>query len=131
MESFAEPTTPNAQGFVHSLDESFDRVNKVYFAGSMSKPRLVWNETLTVRKLGHYQQSLDTVMLSVTLDDAEASPHLVDFVMYHELLHKKHGTVIANGRGLAHSRQFRADEKLFSCYDEAVGALSDLARRYR
>ena len=130
MDSFAEPVTPHAQGHVHNLGESFERVNEAHFGGSMSKPRLVWNHTLTARKFGHYQQSRDTVMLSISLDDPRVPPSLVDFVMYHELLHKKHGAVIVNGRRLVHSPQFRAEERRFPDYSEVVGSLSDLVRRY-
>lgn len=131
MESFAEPEALDAQGRVHNLDQSFRRVNKAYFGVSLSRPRLVWNRTLTARKFGHYQQSLDTVMLSISLDDPGVSPDLIDFVMYHELLHKKHGAVMVDGRRLVHSRPFRAEERRFPDYDNAVKSLSDLARRYR
>ena len=69
-------------------------------------------------------------MLSISLDDPRVPSSLVDFVMYHELLHKKHGAVLVNGRRLVHSPQFRAEERRFPDYSEVVGSLSDLVRRY-
>jgi hypothetical protein len=129
MESFAAPPPLPVRGRAHDLDESFARVNAAYFGGLMPRPRLVWNRTLTARKFGHYQPSRDTVMISVTLDDPAVRRSLIDFVMYHELLHKKHGTLIANGRRLSHSPAFRADERQFAGYDEAERQLKELAMR--
>jgi hypothetical protein len=131
LESFAAPPAPPARGHAHDLDESFARVNAAYFGGLMPKPTLVWNRTLTARKFGHYQPGRDTLMISITLDAASVPSSLVDFVMYHELLHKKHGSMIVNGRRLAHSPAFRADERRFVGYDEAERRLHELALRQR
>jgi hypothetical protein len=131
MGSFAAATTLSGRGRSHDLDESFERVNAAYFAGRMPKPSLVWNRTLTARKFGHYQPSRDTLMVSTSLDDPRVPAYMVDFVMYHELLHKKHGVAIVNGRRLAHSPDFRADERRFAEYDEAKRHLNELALRQR
>ncbi len=84
-----------------------------------------------VQDIGHYQLGRDTIMISVTPDAASVPASLVDFVMYHELLHKKHGSMIVNGRRLAHSPAFRADERQFAEYDEAERLLHELALRQR
>lgn len=127
LESFASPPDPPTRGHAHDLDESFARVNAVYFNGLMPKPRLVWNRTLTARKFGHYQPGRDTIMISVTLDAPGVPDFVVDFVMYHELLHKKHGSVTVNGRRLSHSPAFRADERRFAEYEEAESLIHELA----
>jgi hypothetical protein len=131
LESFAAVITASTRGHVHDLDESFARVNAAYFGGQFSKPALVWNRTLTTSKFGHYQQSRDTVMLSVSLDDVKIPAYVVDFVMYHELLHKKHGAMIVNGRRLSHSPAFREDERRFAEYASAENMLKQLAIRQR
>jgi hypothetical protein len=131
LESMIEPDTPLTQGRVHSLDASFDRVNATYFGGALPKPVLVWNQRLTARIFGHYQPTRDRVMLSVSLDDATVPASVVDFVMYHELLHKKHGVPMVNGRRIAHSPAFRAEERRFKDYAEAQRQLENLARRQR
>jgi hypothetical protein len=129
LESFAAPPAPPTRGHAHDLDESFARVNATYFNGLMPKPKLVWNRTLTARKFGHYQPGRDTIMISVTLDAPGVPDYVVDFVMYHELLHKKHGSMIVNGRRLAHSPAFRAEERRFAEYDEAERLIHELALR--
>jgi hypothetical protein len=131
LESFTATTTASRRGRAHDLDESFARVNAAYFDGQMPKPTLVWNRTLTARKFGHYQASRDTVMLSVSLDDARVPAFVVDFVLYHELLHKKHGAMIVNGRRLVHSPAFRAEERRFAEYHRAEQQIHELALRQR
>jgi hypothetical protein len=131
IESFASPPALPAKGRAHDLDESFERVNKKYFDGRLAKPNLVWNRTLTMRKFGHYQPGRDMLMLSISLDDSRVPAFVIDFVMYHELLHKKHGAASVNGRRQAHSPIFRADERLFTQFDEATRHLYQLALKQR
>jgi len=131
LESFAAPPPPLSRGRAHDLNEIFARVNAAYFGGLMPRPTLAWNRTLTARKFGHYQPGRDTVMISVTLDAPDVPDYVVDFVMYHELLHKKHGSMNVNGRRLAHSPAFRAEERRFAEYHEAERMIHELALRQR
>jgi hypothetical protein len=130
LESFASPAPPPSRGRAHDLNEIFDRVNAAYFGGLMPKPTLTWNRTLTARKFGHYQPGRDTIMISITLDDPEVPAFALDFVMYHEMLHKKHGSMTVNGRRLSHSQAFRAEERLFAQYYEAERLIRELALRH-
>jgi len=68
-------------------------------------------------------------MMSVTLDDRAVPARVLDFVMYHELLHKKHGSLIVNGRRLAHSLAFREEERLYAGYHDAERQIKVLALR--
>ncbi|HOX04732.1 MAG TPA: hypothetical protein P5555_19970 [Candidatus Paceibacterota bacterium] len=129
IESFAELPGASTQGCAHNLEASFARVNAGYFGGSMPRPRLVWNRTLTGRKFGHYQRSTDTVMLSVSLDAPAVPAWVVDYVLYHELLHKKHGFSVLNGRRFSHTQAFRSEERLFAEHEAAEHFLHRLARR--
>ena len=97
MESLAE-AAHTARGHAHDLEESFARVNAAYFSNALTKPGLRWSSVLTSRKFGHYQMSRDAIMLSATLDNAKVPTWVVDFVMYHELLHKTLGVVWNGGR---------------------------------
>lgn len=129
LESFAAAPPPPSRGRAHDLNEIFARVNADYFGGLMPKPTLTWNRTLTARKFGHYQPGRDTVMISITLDDHEVPAFALDFVMYHELLHKKHGSMTVNGRRLSHSQAFRAEERRFAQYHDAERLIRELALR--
>ncbi|NOX58670.1 MAG: hypothetical protein GXP29_07405 [Planctomycetes bacterium] len=117
-------------GVHHDLAASFGRVVRKYFSDAMSQPRLIWNRTVTRRKFGHYDPLTDTIMISCTLDDAGVGEFVVDFVMYHELLHKELGTDWKNGRQSVHTPEFRSREKLFELYSEAEATLSAIARQH-
>jgi hypothetical protein len=123
----AEPEQP--QGAAHDLLASFDRVNRAYFGGTMARPRLVWGNVITGRKFGHYDFIQDTVMISRTLDRPEIPEFVIDHVMHHELLHKKHGFRWSGRRRCAHTPEFRSEERQFPQYSEADALLRNLAQK--
>ncbi len=131
IESFASPPPLPAKGRAYDLDQSFNRVNRHYFGGLISRPKLAWSRTLTMRRFGYYQPSRDTLMVSLSLDDPAVPAYVIDFVMYHELLHKKLGAAVNNGRRQAHSPDFRAEERKFAEYDEAIREIQNLALKHR
>jgi hypothetical protein len=97
------------------LRESFERVNDKYFFGVIEIANLVWG-TASRRRLGHYQYGNDTITVSSFFK--ESPIHLLDYIMYHEMLHKKHKfKTTKGGKSLHHSAVFRRDEKLFEGYD--------------
>jgi hypothetical protein len=116
------------RGAFHDLVESFDRVNARYFEGKMPRPNLTWSRSFTGRKFGHYDTVKDWVMVSSTLDRPSVPAFVVDFLMFHELLHKKHGIRWVNQRGHAHTRDFYEEERRFERYQEAEDWLTKLAR---
>lgn len=115
-------------GAFHDLAASFQRVNATYFAAAMPRPRLSWSRSFTGRKFGHYDHVKDWVMVSSSLDRAEVPAFVVDYLMFHELLHKKHGIRWVNGRGYAHTRAFYDEERRFPQYDAADRWLKKLAK---
>ena len=131
LESFTGQSINTPQGQHHHLEESFYRVNAAYFHGSISKPNLVWSRVQTLQTFGHYQPARNLVTLSLSLDQPTVPPSLLDYLMYHELLHKKHGTTVVNGRRVVHTPAFRNDERKFSNYETAKGQLKELALSLR
>jgi hypothetical protein len=123
------PTQKSSQqtrGRFFDLQRVFERVNATYFEGRMAKPQLTWNETITKRKLGHYEPDTDTVMVSITLDTSKTPQYVMDFIMYHELLHKQHGIKNVRGRRYAHTASFRKAESEFKQYQQAQDYLRKL-----
>ncbi len=142
LDLIAEVISENPQGKFYNLDNLFDKLNHEYFAGTLVKPRLAWSKINTYRKFGHYEPARDRVVMSLTLDDANIPDRVVmsltlddanipefvtKFVLFHELLHKYHGTKWVNGRRMVHTPEFRADESQFKLYAEAQGWLQKLA----
>ncbi len=104
------------------LAESFERMNEEFFLGLMDMPNLVIGQGTT--KLGTYDYGMDTISISeLVLQDRE----LVDYVMYHEMLHKKHKFV----KGRHHTKAFRNDERKFGDIPELDRRLAKLIRKKR
>jgi len=91
------------------LEQSFDRINTKYFAGMMDRPSLRWGSQ-SFSKLGSYEYGSNTITISQVLTDEAL---LLDYVMYHEMLHKKHKFHTKSGRSYHHTRLFREKERAF------------------
>ncbi len=111
-------------GLCHNLQKSFDRVNEQYFANKIEKPVIAWSRTFTYRKMGHYDHVHDRLVVSSSLDEKIVPEFVIDFVMYHEVLHKHLGVRWLNGRKISHSPQFYQHEKAFRQYAQAKEFLS-------
>lgn len=119
------------KGSVYDLAEMFDRLNEKYFNGSLRRPSLTWSPRRTYRMLGHHDSTHDTIVISRSLDSAETPRFVVEYVMFHEMLHVHHPTVHHNGRRYNHTAQFRRDERKFSHYDAAENWIERNVRRLK
>jgi hypothetical protein len=115
------------RGLHHDLAESFDRVNAAYFGARPCRPRLVWSHSFATRKYGHYDHAHDTVVINAALDRANIPEYVVDFVVYHELLHRELGITWKRNRIAAHTPELAAKERQFQQYDQAKAVLRKLA----
>ncbi|MCC5645519.1 M48 family peptidase [Nostoc sp. CHAB 5824] len=127
LDLIAEVIAENPQGKFYNLNELFDKLNREYFAATLAKPRLAWSQINTYRKFGHYEPARDRVVISLTLDNGSVPEFVSEFVLYHELLHKYHGTNWVQGRRMVHTREFRVSESQFKLYNEASRWLEKLA----
>ncbi len=118
------------------LKERFDLLNQRFFDGYMLTPNLVWGGE-TLRKLGHYEYATDTISVSTIFRDADGAVRgvaleLLDYVLYHEMLHKKHKfSERAGGFTRSHTRAFRDEERKYRMADgtDPEKALSAYLRR--
>ena len=108
-----------SKGSVYDLDEMFDAVNRQYFSGSIPKPALTWSATKTFRILGHHDAAHDHVTISKSLDSANVPRYVVEYVLYHEMLHIHHPTKHLNGRRYNHTAAFKRDERKFTYFEQA------------
>ena len=110
------------------LEESFNRVNEIYFNGMLDKPNLRWGNNST-SKLGSYEYGSDAITISTIFKDERRE--LLDYIMYHEMLHKKFKFQNKNGRNLHHSSEFKKMEEKFENKDMIEMEISKLARKHR
>ena len=93
------------------LEESFNRVNKKYFLELVEIPNLVWSKE-SKNVMGSYNFRNDTLSISKTLFDAPE--YLIDYVMFHELLHKQRKFERKGLKTSYHDSKFKNAEKIFS-----------------
>lgn len=129
LEYLSIPPGSFSAGKNYDLTESYLRVNQKYFSGKLEKPHLVWNNRLTRRKFGHYQEDINTVMVSISLDHPRVPEYVIDYVMYHELLHFQLGANLINDRRYTHTPEFKRKEQEFPRIKEAQKFLNKLSRR--
>lgn len=99
------------------LNSRFDRLNRRYFRGTLAKPGLHWVERKSRRILGQYIAHQNEILINVALDHPLVPLSVVDFVLYHEMLHIFLGPKISkNGRKIVHHPEFRKKEREFENY---------------
>ena len=106
------------------LEKSFERVNAKYFNGFAEKPNLRFGRE-SYKVLANYNLQNDTITVSKIF--MEADNEIIDFLMYHELLHK---TIKFKGtfKRFYHTKKFNRKEKEFENYEEMNKKLEEYIR---
>jgi len=120
-----------SKGENYDLEKIFHKLNLIYFQNSVSKPTLTWSARKTYRILGHHDATHETIVISKSLDNKNVPKFVVEFVVFHEMLHIFHPTTHRNGRRYNHTAQFRTDEKKFAYFEEAENWIEQNARNLR
>ncbi len=108
------------------LESSFNRINKKYFYNFIEISNLEWGSN-SKRKLGSYDYHTDTIIISRIFLDAEQE--LLDYLMYHEMLHKKLKFNNKDNRSYHHTKEFRLKEKEFEGHKEMEKKIKDLIKK--
>lgn len=101
------------------LEGLFDRLNARYFDGGLRLPTLTWSSRSSRYTLGRYDSVRDSITINRMLDAADVPEYVVEYVVYHEMLHMKHPSRLGESRRVVHSREFRRDEKLYEHFRAA------------
>ena len=108
-----------ARGHFYDLDAIFEKLNLRFFHGLMARPRMSWSQSKTRRILGHYDPAHNAIIISRIFDHFAMPPFVVEYIVYHEMLHLKHPVKLRGSRRCVHSAEFQAEEKLFPHMAEA------------
>ncbi len=115
-----------ARGHFFDLDDVFEDLNTRFFHGLMARPRMSWSQTKTRRILGHYDPAHNAIVITRLFDHPGAPRFVLEYIVYHEMLHLKHPVKLRGSRRCVHSAEFQAEEKLFPRAAEAEAFLKRL-----
>ena len=116
------------RGEHYHLDEIFEDLNARHFHGLMACPLLGWSRKPSRVMLGHYDPSHNAIILSKLLDHPSVPRHVVEYVLFHEMLHLRFPVEHRGARRCVHTREFKEAEKQFGKLKEAREILKQLCR---
>ena len=108
------------------LEESFHRVNQDHFYNLIDQPNLVWG-TASKSKLACYNFHNDTFTVSTLFQETRSE--ILDYLIYHELLHKKQKFKYKDGRNYFHTKKFRQAESLFPNQKQIEKEINSIIRK--
>ncbi len=114
------------RGHFYDLDAIFEELNTRFFHRLMARPRMSWSQTKTRRILGHYDPAHNAIIISRLFDHPGVPAYVLQYIVYHEMLHLKHPVRLRGSRRCVHSAEFQAEEKLFPRVAEANAFLKRL-----
>lgn len=111
------------------LEDSFNRMNERFFYGLIEQPNLKWGSH-SIRKLGSYDYQSDEISVSLIFKNKPSE--ILDYVMYHEMLHKKHKFKNSKtGRSYHHTAKFKKDEKAYPNSKQIEKEITKICRKQR
>jgi hypothetical protein len=105
-----------AQGAHHDLQAIFDDLERSWFEGRLDCA-ITWGSAPRARlprqsiKLGSYSADARLIRIHPALDQACVPAFFVASVVFHEMLHHRHGVDRRGGRRCVHTPAFRAAER--------------------
>jgi hypothetical protein len=113
------------RGRAHDLESVFRALNIRFFDGSIDA-RIGWGRAPLRRrrhtiKMGVYYHDTRTIRVHPALDHSSVPAYVVEFIVYHEMLHQACPTeTTAAGKKRIHTKAFRARERSHPDHDRAL-----------
>lgn len=107
------------------LEWSFSRINQRFFFNQMEQPNLKWGSP-SRRKLASYNFHNDTITVSTLFQNAPSE--ILDYLLYHEMLHKQYQFQHRNGRSSFHSPEFKNAEQRYPRQKEVEKEINQIIK---
>ena len=116
--------TLRPNGRIYNLTDIFSTLNSKYFNNSVSA-LITWGKGsprygVRIRTLGSYQKKTRIIRINPILDRKKVPQYVVEFIVYHEMLHAVIDPVVKNGRRVIHSKEFKNRERDYGNYHKAI-----------
>ena len=114
------------RGMFYNLEPIFDDLNVRFFHGLLARPQMTWSELRSRHSLGHYDPAHNAIVVSRIFDHPRVPRYVLEYIVYHEMLHLKHPVKLRGSRRCVHGPEFQAEEKLFPELKKAKAFLKRL-----
>ena len=108
------------EGSHFNLAHIFNDLNLRFFQGQLAPMRIGWSMNRSRRMLGHYDSSHHTITVTRWLDSLRTPRYVVEYLVFHEMLHVRYPVERNHHRRIVHSKAFQAAERAFPDYQRAV-----------
>lgn len=112
------------RGLHHDLQAVFESLNERFFDGEIdcaitwgSPPRATLPRQSI--KLGSYSEDARLIRVHPALDQPDVPRFFVEWILFHEMLHHRHGATVRGKKRWVHTPEFLSDERLFPYYEQA------------
>jgi hypothetical protein len=108
------------QGSFFNLKAVLDDLNHRFFGGELGIVGIGWSPNRSRTMLGHYDSSHRTITVTRWLDRRSVPRYVVEYLVFHEMLHARFPVEHRNHRRVVHSQDFRQAERSFPHYSRAI-----------
>lgn len=143
LHTYKSPNQPKKKEYLHqpegqiynltqimqNIAEQYSYVFGDYFTNN--SPILRWSPRTSFRRFGYYRKQDHSITISKSLDQVNVPEYVIDYVVFHELLHAFLGIPIRNGKQCGHDSKFHQYEKLHPFLEKANIFLMQYARALR
>jgi predicted metal-dependent hydrolase len=87
---------------------------------------MTWSQDHARNHLGHFDPAHNTIVVSRIFDRKKVPRFVLEYLVYHEMLHLKFPVKLKGTRRCVHGADFQAEEKLFPRLEEVKTILKTL-----
>jgi predicted metal-dependent hydrolase len=116
----------SALGHAYDLESIFDELNTRFFYGLLARPQLTWSSERARNRLGHYDPAHNAIVISRVFDHPRVPRYVVEYILFHEMLHLRHPVKLRGSRRCVHPPEFQAEENTFPQLEQAKQFLNKL-----
>ncbi|PJZ55007.1 SprT-like domain-containing protein [Leptospira adleri] len=98
------------------LKEMLHRINQTYLGIDLSGIDIFWGKGSSKTRLGHFDPSHRMIVINPILGRQVVPAFVLEYIVFHELLHVYIPATRKNGKNIIHGKEFRSLERKYPDY---------------
>ncbi|MBM9501742.1 M48 family metallopeptidase [Leptospira sp. 201903071] len=98
------------------LKDILSRINETYLGIDLSDIEIYWGKGSSKTRLGHFDPSHKMIVINPILGKEVVPTFVLEYIVFHELLHVYIPATRKNGKNVIHGKEFRSLEKKYPDY---------------